>query len=164
MNNTGTTSLESNSKKILGENIKRIRKEKGISVISMAEKLAVSKQTIYRYEDGKIQKIPAHLINDLCNILNVRPQELLEGTSNLPFSQAPDELIKDALPDSSLVESIQQFSSPKEAREFFFNLIKNKNFASCIGYDPSMLSDETVIKLANQSLEYLSFLASNISK
>ena len=42
----------------VGGRIKKIREEKGISVIELADKLGVSRATIYRYENNEIMKFP----------------------------------------------------------------------------------------------------------
>ena len=50
----------------IGERIKKIRKEKNISVDYLAKELGVSKTTIYRYEDSTIEKIPVNAFDKLC--------------------------------------------------------------------------------------------------
>ena len=49
----------------IGERIKKIRKEKKISVEFLAKELGVSKTTIYRYEDSTIEKIPINIFDRL---------------------------------------------------------------------------------------------------
>ena len=42
-----------------GEQIKKRRKQLGMSADELAEKLGVSRSTIFRYEKGDIDKVPA---------------------------------------------------------------------------------------------------------
>lgn len=54
-----------------GELIKQRRKDLGISAEMIAEKLKVSPATIYRYENGAIQKIPLEKAKEISKILNI---------------------------------------------------------------------------------------------
>lgn len=54
-----------------GELIKQRRKDQGISAEMIAEKLKVSPATIYRYENGAIQKIPLEKAKEISKILNI---------------------------------------------------------------------------------------------
>ena len=115
----------------IGERIKKIRTEKNISVEYIATKLGISKTTVYRYEDSSIEKIPLNVFNKLCRILGVTPAELMGNKT----PKATD------LPDS--------FKDPQAAVEF---LLKTPTLAAYGGYDPSSMSDETIMDFANEIL------------
>nr|MCR4675015.1 helix-turn-helix domain-containing protein [Lachnospiraceae bacterium]MCR5546775.1 helix-turn-helix domain-containing protein [Lachnospiraceae bacterium] len=72
----------------IGERIKKIRKEKNISVESIAKSLGVSKTTVYRYEDSTIEKIPLQIFDKLCDILGVTSAELMGNTPD-PEKHSP---------------------------------------------------------------------------
>lgn len=61
----------------IGKKIREIRKERKISADSAASALGVSRATLYRYESGNIEKIPADVINKLCKLYGVKVCELL---------------------------------------------------------------------------------------
>lgn len=145
--------------RILGENLRRIRKERGISVQELAQRLNTTKQTIYRYENGQIQKIPAHLIYDICCFLNVSPEKLLEGTSNLTDSETANTMAQ-YMGETSFSDLSHTFSCADDAREFLKKIVTDKNFAASYGYDSSMLNETTVLALADQFLGFLKVLAS----
>ncbi len=52
-----------------GKRIQKRRKELSISADSLAEYLGVSRSTIFRYENGEIEKIPANLLSDIAKFL-----------------------------------------------------------------------------------------------
>ncbi|CAM3293414.1 helix-turn-helix domain-containing protein [Vagococcus fessus] len=61
----------------IGQRIKDRRKELNISADKIAEKLNVSRSTIFRYEKGDIGKVPTEVIVDLADILQTTPGYLM---------------------------------------------------------------------------------------
>jgi len=64
-----------------GQRMKALRKELNLSAEHVAEKLGVSAATIYRYENGDIEKIPGDRLGALASILCTSPAYLM-GWSN----------------------------------------------------------------------------------
>ena len=126
----------------IGERIKKIRKQKGISVEFIAEALGVSKTTVYRYEDSTIEKIPLHVFDKLCDILKVSPAELM---GNAPIESAPDDADHSAMLPYA-------FDNAQDAMAF---MVKSPMLAAYGGYDPATMSDETIIEFANEILHLL---------
>ena len=56
-----------------GEQIKKRRKQLGMSADELAEKLGVSRSTIFRYEKGDIDKVPAEYAKPLADALCTTP-------------------------------------------------------------------------------------------
>lgn len=54
---------------VTGERMQSRRKELGISADTLAEYLGVSRSTIFRYENGDIEKVPANLLSDIAKFL-----------------------------------------------------------------------------------------------
>lgn len=75
-----------------GQRIKARRKEIGMSAEVLAEKVNVSPATIYRYENGDIEKVPGDTLVSISLALNTTPIELMgwANDSNLPY---PDNII-----------------------------------------------------------------------
>lgn len=69
----------------IGEKIKIRRKELDVSADYLAEKLGVSRSTIFRYENGEIEKIPAEAITQIAQILKTDPAYFL-GTGQGGFA------------------------------------------------------------------------------
>ena len=62
---------------MLAGNLKRLRKERKLTLEEIAEALGTSKQTIHRYENGIITNIPPEKVKTLAKILEVSPSELM---------------------------------------------------------------------------------------
>lgn len=61
----------------IGERIKQRRKELGYNADYLANKLGVSRSTIFRYEKGDIEKVPVEIIAVLAEILQTTPEYLM---------------------------------------------------------------------------------------
>lgn len=124
----------------IGERIKKIRKEKKISVDYLAKELGVSKTTIYRYEDSSIEKIPVKIFDRLCVLLGVTPAELM---GNSPVVTDRTELPS-------------EFHNAQDAMEF---MLKTPTLAAYGGYDPNSMDDETIVNFANEILQQLKLVS-----
>lgn len=61
----------------IGEKIRQLRIKNGYSQVDLAMKADVSKQTLYKYEHGIINNIPADKIERIAEILNTTPSYLV---------------------------------------------------------------------------------------
>lgn len=61
---------------LIGERIKQLREEKGITQEELAKSLGMNKSTIQRYETAKIDKIKLPVIDAIASKLNVAPEWL----------------------------------------------------------------------------------------
>lgn len=61
----------------VGKRIKKTRKELGLSVDDIADKLGKNRATVYRYESDEIQNLPITVIEPLAQILNTTPSYLM---------------------------------------------------------------------------------------
>lgn len=132
----------------IGANIKRIRKEKKISMDKLAAELGVSVSTLYRYEDSSIQKIPVKVFDKLCEVLGVSAAELMGNESS-----AYGEEKQQALPTG--------FDNPQEAMEF---MLKLPTLAAYGGYDLENMSDETILEFAEEILQMLKLVSYKYKK
>ena len=124
----------------IGERIKNIRKAKKISVEYLAKELGVSKTTMYRYEDSTIEKIPFNIFDKLCVLLEVTPAELM-GNDKITADRP---------------ELPAEFLNAQDAIEF---ILKTSTLAAYGGYDPSKMSDETIVNFANEILQQLKLVS-----
>ncbi len=65
-----------------GEKIKYLRKQRGISAEKLAKELKVSPATIYRYENGDIEKMPTSTISSIASLLGTTPSYLMGWDSD----------------------------------------------------------------------------------
>lgn len=61
----------------VGERIKARRKEIGISADVLAERIGVSRSTIFRYENGSIEKLPLPSLEPIARALHTSVQYLM---------------------------------------------------------------------------------------
>lgn len=57
--------------------LKELRKQAGLTLDELAERVGTSKQTIHRYENGTITNVPPEKVESLAVALGTTPQELM---------------------------------------------------------------------------------------
>ncbi len=62
---------------MLGERIKKLRTERGLSLGQLADSIGTSRQTVFRYENGTITNIPTEKLEGLAHALGVSPSQLM---------------------------------------------------------------------------------------
>lgn len=82
------------------ERIKQRRKELGLTAEDVAERLGVSRATVYRYESAEIEKLPTQIIDPLAAVLRCDPAWLMGWKYKDPVAPAAP------LPLSDLEEQI----------------------------------------------------------
>ena len=75
-----------------GDRIKLRRKQLGISADTLAEKIGVSRSTMFRYESGDIEKVPLDYLGTLSKALSTTPHYLMGWTDD------PDAYIAEDIP------------------------------------------------------------------
>ena len=66
----------------IGERMKKRRKQLKLSADVVAERLGVSRSTIFRYEKGEIEKLPTNILDDIAKILQTTPAYLMGWESD----------------------------------------------------------------------------------
>lgn len=66
----------------VGERIRQVRKSKHISADEVASKLGVSRSTIFRYENGDIEKVPTDILEELSKAIGTTPAYLMGWDSD----------------------------------------------------------------------------------
>lgn len=87
----------------LSQKIKLKREEMGISQTELANKIGVSKQTLYKYENGIITNIPSDKIEKIAYYLNVSAAYLMGW---LEQNDCDLDILPIILEDTQLKESI----------------------------------------------------------
>ena len=67
----------------VGERLKQLREQLGMSQVDFATKINVSKQTLYKYENTIITNIPSDKIESAARICNVSPAYIMGWGNNL---------------------------------------------------------------------------------
>ena len=90
----------------VGDRIRKQRELLGISQTELAEKIKVSKQTLYKYEKNLITNIPSSIIEEISKVLNVSESYLMGWEDNL--NKENSDLIPDILSDKKLLDHIKK--------------------------------------------------------
>ena len=70
---------------MLGERIRRLRKEKGLSLEQLADFIGTSRQTVHRYETGAISNIPSEKVEIMAKALGTTPACLMGWEDDAGF-------------------------------------------------------------------------------
>lgn len=62
----------------VGNNIKKCRKEKGLTLKELADKIGLTEATVQKYEAGNIKKIDVEMLKKIADALEVLPENLTE--------------------------------------------------------------------------------------
>lgn len=94
-------------KMTIGERIRERRSALGISQTQLADKISVSKQTLYKYETGVVTNIPSDKIEKIAEVLNTTPGFLMgwKKPENVEM-----EFMADLAGDSELIEAIRKIA------------------------------------------------------
>ena len=79
---------------MIGERIKSLRRDQGLTLEELARAIGTSKQTIHRYENGAISNIPPEKILLLARELKTTPSELFgwaDGSEGLAYDYSGSE-------------------------------------------------------------------------
>lgn len=67
----------------VGERIRNLRKEKGMSADKLGELIGKDRATVYRYESQDIENMPTSVLEPLAKALETTPAELMGWNSNV---------------------------------------------------------------------------------
>lgn len=105
-----------------GKQMKKRRKQLNMSADELAEKLGVSRSTIFRYEKGDIDKVPAEHIEKLAKALNATPAYLMGWEENL---ETNTDFIPKLMSNPSIVEHVKLLIELNESdRKSVFDMIE----------------------------------------
>lgn len=98
----------------VGERIKKVREKTGMSQVDFADKINVSKQTLYKYENNLITNIPSDKIEAVAKVGKVSPAYLMG------WEDINDEDVGNIFANDNLFEVIDNIPalSPQEKNHF----------------------------------------------
>ena len=98
----------------IGEKIKTLRESLNMTQEELAKRIHVTKQTIFKYENGIITNIPMNKITVLAESLGTTPSELLGWDAETLDSYKPEKLINQQLQTELKHLSVELDSCPEE--------------------------------------------------
>jgi transcriptional regulator with XRE-family HTH domain len=106
----------------IGDRIKQQRESKNMSQVELAEKIGVSKQTLYKYENNIVTNIPSIKLQSIAKVLEVSPAYLMGWENELADDTA--DLLPDLLSDKVFWENIKKLKQlNKEHQQTIFDNI-----------------------------------------
>lgn len=115
----------------IGNRIKERRKELGLSVEDLADKLKKNRATVYRYESSDIENLPITILEPLAQILQTTPAYLMgiEDTKKTNLSQEEISLLNNfnRLNDLGKKEANKRVSELTEISKYV-NITENKEY------------------------------------
>lgn len=124
--NTENTSSQGVIFMTVGERIKNVRTKLGISQVAFADKIGVSKQTLYKYENNIITNIPSDKIEAIAKFSGYSPSYFMGWENEKSENAAIDYMIYSLTSDESLlIESYR--SSDEQTKEMVKRLLAYKD-------------------------------------
>ena len=106
----------------VGDRIKEQRELNRISQVELSERIGVSKQTLYKYENNVVTNIPSDKIQAAANVLNISPSYLMGWEDNLSSENV--DMIPDLMSDKELMDSVKKLIKlNKEHQQTIFDNI-----------------------------------------
>lgn len=124
----------------IGERIKQRRKELGLSVEYISEKLGKNRATVYRYENSDIEKLPYDVLEPLARLLETTPLWLL-GVNDANVEKVPG--IKTLPIVGSIAAGLPLLA--EENIEDYFSIDARINATFCLKVKGDSMIDEGIL-------------------
>ena len=102
----------------VGKRIKQRRKELKMTADELGARLGKDRSTIYRYENGNIEKFPTDILKPIAEALQTTPEALM-GWEEEP---SPSEEIKLSEGEQALIELFRQI--PEDKQQMVLQMIR----------------------------------------
>lgn len=147
----------------VAKRIKELRKQKGISAETIAERLGTNPTTIYRYEKGDIEKMPISVLEPIAEVLGCTPAYLMgwedekkndnkEGTMKIKEINGLQAIVVEDISASMMpMPKVDPEAIAKQTKLLSsFNKLNNENKDKVISYAEFTYSQQkdTVVKHA----------------
>jgi len=107
----------------VGERIKNRRKQLGMSVDELAEKLGKNRATVYRYESNDIENMPAGILEPLAKTLRTTPAYLLGYDDTIS-----KESVSESKKNLDMYFDMLNDAGQKKALEYVIDLAENERY------------------------------------
>lgn len=128
----------------VGERIKEVREKTGMSQVDFADKINVSKQTLYKYENNLITNIPSDKIEAVARVGGVSPAYLMGWESEVELKWAEESYMVTA---STAIEGLYAAFNDIEVNHF-------KDYVKLTDNNKNMVDSYTKKLLSIQDMEH----------
>lgn len=107
----------------VGNNIKKYRKEKGLTLKEIAEKVGLTEATVQKYESGNIQTLDIVRLNEFSDALDIQLEDLTPWKEDLQKRNVEP---KQGAQEAKIIKMYSQltFGHKKAVRSLMENLIE----------------------------------------
>lgn len=149
----------------IGNRIRKQRESFGLSQTELAEKVKISKQTLYKYENNIITNIPSDKIEEIAKYLCVSPAYLMGWEDAFPIKSQPE-----IIEYYNMLNNIGQKEAIKRVKELMYipeyisktnDSNKQMNMEIAKEYEPIRYSHFTNALEAKKFLKEHNFAAFN---
>ena len=121
----------------VGERIKKVREKIGMSQVDFADKINVSKQTLYKYENNLITNIPSDKIEATAKLGGVSPAYLMgweEIDSHFSGREASNEIYR------KFAQNIEKHHGKEKELLEIYKQLSDENKNKTLQYSKGLLS------------------------
>lgn len=97
----------------IGERIKYLRNKLGLSQVEFADKIGISKQSLYKYENNIITNIPSDKIEAIAHLCKVSPSYLMGWEDDNDYFESQESEIPYYLNDDAREMAQFMFENPE---------------------------------------------------
>lgn len=142
---------------MLGDNIRKIRKEKKISINKLSELTGISLGYISDLENNKATNPSVDKLNLIANVLNVNVDAFFKDDIDMWDSTIDTTQLKEEV---KMFET-GEFKTPEAAMQF---ILKQPAIMGYGGFDTNKMSNEEIIEFANELLNQMKLISYKYKK
>lgn len=110
----------------VGDRIKKLREDRDMTQVELADKIDASKQTVYKYENNVVTNIPSDTIEKIAKVFNVSEAYLMGWEIEPKFSKDRAVLQVEIAQDAELMKRLKKYIDlPQEKKDLILAMIDN---------------------------------------
>ena len=110
----------------VGDRIRKLREDRDMTQVELANKIDASKQTVYKYENNVVTNIPSDTIEKIAKVFNVSEAYLMGWEEEPKFSKDRALLEVQITEDVELMKRLKKYMElPQEKKDLILAMIDN---------------------------------------
>lgn len=107
----------------VGDRIRKLRENRDMTQVELADKIDASKQTVYKYENNVVTNIPSDTIEKIAKVFNVSEAYLMGWETEFKDRAILEAHITD---DDALMRRLKKYMElSQEKKDLILNMIDN---------------------------------------
>lgn len=110
----------------VGDRIRKLREDRDMTQVELADKVDASKQTVYKYENNVVTNIPSDTIEKIAKVFNVSEAYLMGWEIESKFSKDRALLEVQITDDEALMRRLKNYMElTEEKKKLILDMIDN---------------------------------------